>query len=355
MSTDLRVAVRFILGLSLIAFSWGPALFSPTGAHAQGRPSLAALQQQIDALQARLDARPAQASVYSGASIFLFIPGIQGDSTDSAHPLWIDTLAFGTGGGHAEGAPTFNEFVVIKQLDGATPALLAAARDNTLLSSATIEICNASLCPVVRYDLTNVKVTSVAPGTTETLTLSYTSIEETFTTSGNGGPIQSVSSGVLNVAGLGGVVKPFTTARDAFSVGSGTVDKIFVLFDSFAGDSTDSQHANWSDALSLAGGELSAPQSGAIGEILVFKSVDSATPLLFKALMQNTLLQSLTVELCEFDITQNCNVTYEFSDVRLTGIVAGGDTEEVSFTFDALTQTFRDPGGDQTFVFDHTP
>ncbi len=98
------------------------------------------MQQQIDALQARLDSRSPSASVFSGASVFLLVPTLPGDSVDSNHIDWIDGLAFGMGGSNSDGSPAFDEFVVIKQLDDATPGLLKAARDGTLHPSASVDI-----------------------------------------------------------------------------------------------------------------------------------------------------------------------------------------------------------------------
>jgi type VI protein secretion system component Hcp len=334
-----------------IALLLGASSLFPALADAQTRPSLAGLQQQIDALQARLDSRLPTAGVYSGASVFLLIPTIPGDSTDSQHADWIDGLAFGMGGSHGDGSPEFDEFVVIKQLDGATTGLLAAARDGTLLASATVDVCTGAQCPL-RFDLTNVIVTSVSPGVTETLTLAYASISQTFSPA-SGPP--SVSSGVLDVGSLGGLIVGFDSADEGFALGSGNVDEIFVQFDGIAGSSQDTAHSDWSDALAFSGGNLAAAPVAELGKFEVFKAVDKATPLLLKALVENTVLTTLKVELCEAGPTLNCFMIYEFSNARLTRISSVGENEEVSFDFELLTQTFHSPGGDQIFVFDPSP
>jgi type VI secretion system secreted protein Hcp len=250
------------------------------------------------------------------------------------------------GGSNSNGSPVFDEFVVIKQLDGATTGLLNAARDGTLLASATIDICMAGQCPL-RFELTNVTVTAVSPGITETVTLNYDEITQTFNPT-SGPP--SVTSGPLDVGTLGGVV-----LGNAFTAGSGNVDGLFVRFDEIKGSSTDESHSEWSDALVLSGGHLSAAPAVELAEFVVLKPVDTATPLLLQALAQNDALKTLEVELCNSGPPTNCFMTYEFSDARLTRISSAGENEEVTFSFDMLTQTFHGPTGDQTFVFNQSP
>jgi type VI secretion system Hcp family effector len=66
------------------------------------------------------------------AAIFMFIPGIPGESHDANHDMWIDVLA--TGGSFTQNS--CGEFVVTKETDKAFPLLVASVVSGSTFSES---------------------------------------------------------------------------------------------------------------------------------------------------------------------------------------------------------------------------
>ena len=68
------------------------------------------------------------------AAIFMFIPGIPGESLDANHDMWIDVLA--TGGSFTQNS--CGEFVVTKEIDKAFPLLVASVVSGSIFSESIL-------------------------------------------------------------------------------------------------------------------------------------------------------------------------------------------------------------------------
>ena len=132
---------------------------------------------------------------------FVQIPGIPGESTDSAHATWIDAygldwnITVPTSGGGA-GAPVFNAVSILKGTDKASPLLMNAAALSTTLNPVVIDVCRQT-APQQCYfkaELTSAKVTRLdlsgsscvgtgacTPTQTESLSFIYSRIKLTYT------------------------------------------------------------------------------------------------------------------------------------------------------------------------------
>jgi len=136
---------------------------------------------------------PAQRS-FGAVEMFLKLAGIDGESTDKAHPNEIVTLAFSQGVTStitpAGGSATFSDFSITKTVDKATPLLYLTAAQGKHISQAVLTVRNSGATPFDFYQiiLTDVMISSVqssgsagADRPTETLTLKYAQIEWTYT------------------------------------------------------------------------------------------------------------------------------------------------------------------------------
>jgi len=109
---------------------------------------------------------------------FLEIDGIPGESTDDAHPDWIEILSYSmgiaqaasasasSGGGASAERANFQDFSIVKALDKASPKLAVACADGTHISSVVLELCRAGggQSEVHEYKLTDCIVSSFRPG-----------------------------------------------------------------------------------------------------------------------------------------------------------------------------------------------
>jgi len=108
---------------------------------------------------------------------FLKIDGIPGESTDDAHPDWIEILSYelcvsqkaarskSSGGGGGSGRADFEDFKITKALDKASPKLFQKCADGTHIDNITIEICRSGgdKFKYMEYKLTNSIITSWKP------------------------------------------------------------------------------------------------------------------------------------------------------------------------------------------------
>lgn len=107
--------------------------------------------------------------------IFMRVEGIEGELTEEDHEGWSRILSvnlsnaigsFGEGLGNT--GSSFEDLVVVKNLDSAGPALQKAQFDGQVLPEVEIEFVKTRENPFVFYEihLTNVQVTSYSLGTT---------------------------------------------------------------------------------------------------------------------------------------------------------------------------------------------
>lgn len=115
------------------------------------------------------------------------IEGIKGDSTDDAHPEWIEVDGFshliaqasaggGSGrGSHAGGKADHGDFLIKKRLDASSPALFLHCSSGKHIPSATLEICRAmgEKTVFMKYTFKDLIISSVRPtgeaGSTDTI------------------------------------------------------------------------------------------------------------------------------------------------------------------------------------------
>ncbi|MEM1185702.1 MAG: type VI secretion system tube protein Hcp [Planctomycetota bacterium] len=108
---------------------------------------------------------------------YLFIEGINGDSTDDAHAEWIEIDGFehvvqqATGGGgsaqggHAGGRADHGDFIVHKRLDSSSPALFLHCCKGQSIPEVVVELCRAvgDKTTFMKYTFQNVIVSQVNP------------------------------------------------------------------------------------------------------------------------------------------------------------------------------------------------
>lgn len=137
-------------------------------------------------------------------TMFLKVDGIPGESTDDAHPDWIDVLSFNMGvtrsasassrGGASSERADFQDFAIVKLLDKASPKLAIACADGTHISEVILVLCRTGgdKLQFMEYMLTDCIVSSVsASGSVmtqgsatlpfETVTFNYATIGWTYT------------------------------------------------------------------------------------------------------------------------------------------------------------------------------
>lgn len=135
---------------------------------------------------------------------FLQIDGIEGESTDKAHPNWIEVLNYNfevkqptsdtksSSGGASSQRADFKDFSIIKALDKASPKLFLAASDGTHIKSVILELCRAGgdKLKYMEYKMSNCLITLVSPAgeskapetlPLEKVTFNYGKIEMSYT------------------------------------------------------------------------------------------------------------------------------------------------------------------------------
>ncbi len=136
------------------------------------------------------------------SDMFLQITGIDGESTDTNHPSWIEVLSFSMGmsqtwgGSVGSGHVIMEDIVLVKQVDKATPKIMEKCAKLEIIPSVVLEVCHAGgdKFTYYKYELKNVIVSSfysngstndIVP--TETITLNFKWIKVTYTETDSAG------------------------------------------------------------------------------------------------------------------------------------------------------------------------
>lgn len=132
--------------------------------------------------------------IANAADIFMFVPGLQGDALDNRHKGWIDVqnVAWGidlsnpSSAGAGAPRPQFQDVVIGKFLDSASPNLATVAASGQRFPSVVIEFWKSGgkLSQLfAKLELTDVGVTSYASSISaqpsppvETIKLSYSRV-----------------------------------------------------------------------------------------------------------------------------------------------------------------------------------
>ena len=147
---------------------------------------------------------------------FLWIDGIEGESTDAKYQGWIEALYFETeinqkisstassaGGASAERAD-FGDFVFIKHLDKASPKLALACAAGTHIDEIEVKLCRAGTDKVnyMSYKLINCIISKVKTSgggdiPTELVTINFGAIKWCYTQQKRqgGGPSGNIAAG----------------------------------------------------------------------------------------------------------------------------------------------------------------
>ena len=132
----------------------------------------------------------------ASARIFLELDGIQGESdvVGFENQIELGSFQFGVGKGGNKAVASFSEITVTKQLDRSTPTLMLRTATGATIPSAKIRFTRGAEEPIVflRYCLTGVRVTSFSQSSggdapSESVSLSYATIVQSYTQQGPGG------------------------------------------------------------------------------------------------------------------------------------------------------------------------
>ena len=103
---------------------------------------------------------------------YLYLEGIDGESTTVGHEKWIDVLSFSLGasnpasfptGGGGAGKVSFSDLSMVKEVDVSSVSLLKYVATGKHIAKATLDIVSSASKgsqPYLRYDLVNALVTS---------------------------------------------------------------------------------------------------------------------------------------------------------------------------------------------------
>ncbi|HWD19329.1 MAG TPA: type VI secretion system tube protein Hcp [Verrucomicrobiae bacterium] len=105
-------------------------------------------------------------------SAYLLLPGVPGDSTDAAHPKWINLQGFQFGvASPGAGGPRFADLSIAKVIDSASPALAQASATGAYFSNATLQVAQSTDNLLYQITLDNVWVTGVSSAASATNTV----------------------------------------------------------------------------------------------------------------------------------------------------------------------------------------
>jgi type VI secretion system Hcp family effector len=159
----------------------------------------------------------------------------------------------------------------------------------------------------------------------------------------------AAGAGLLLLAAVGATVAFNSTSASGAVVPHAAVagkTSIFVKIDSIKGQSTNKAHKDAIDATSVTGG-LASPLNGRpiVGDIVITKQFDIATPRLLQAATDNVLLKKfeITVDAPQPSGIEKTVTKYELTNVHITSdsfvTTAAGEVEKFSIAFENIKVT----------------
>ena len=132
------------------------------------------------------------------AAAYAKYDGIDGEATDKEHVGWSEVLSFSFGverevssstGARTASSPSFSDFTMVKSIDKSSPKLFLASATGSAIKSLNFEMTRGDGSAYLKYELTNVMVTSYNIGgsgqgdnvPTENFSLNFEEIKVTYT------------------------------------------------------------------------------------------------------------------------------------------------------------------------------
>ncbi len=161
------------------------------------------------------------------AGMFIRFEGVDGEARNKDHIGWCNALSFsqgqslpaGSAGSPQRGNVVFEDIVVIKELDKASPKLAEAVCKGNVFPRVEIHLTNTDLVTYYTYELENVLIVGYRIGgsgysehiPTEEISLSFEEIKVTYTEIDEGGRPK------------GNVVYEWRLEEDTIRVGEGAI------------------------------------------------------------------------------------------------------------------------------------
>ena len=124
----------------------------------------------------------------------------------------------------------------------------------------------------------------------------------------------------------------------------------FMFVPGIPGESTDAQHPNWIEVLSMSQGVSSSRRSVACSDLNIMKSLDQAGPALWAAAAAGQVFPEIHLQVVK--VTGDTSaVVYDIkiNNAKVTSTQTSGSSElpieSVSFSYQTLTLTFNPPNG----------
>ena len=346
-------------------------------------PDIGVVMAGSDVLPASVP-RPLPAAV-STSDYFLKIEGVPGESTDSKHQQWIEILSYSHsitqptssssgGSSRTTGRSQHADFQIVKSLDKASPKLPLLVCNGNLISQVKLELHTVGSSPVkyMEYVLHDVIVSSVAVDgipeegrPIEAVSLNYGKIEWTYTEFDSTGSSQGnvtthwdleenagglVADATPLVASVDGNIAPAVPAADTFG-------DYFLKIDGVSGESTDSKHKDWIDALAFSHGisrPVTSPSGGGRSsgpsvheDFRIVTPLSKASPTLALYVCQGTYIPEVKLQLVDVVGTRPQYMEYVLSGVYVTSLSVGPDLtgdgrpiETYSFNYERIKWTY---------------
>ena len=124
----------------------------------------------------------------------------------------------------------------------------------------------------------------------------------------------------------------------------------FLFVPGIPGESTDAQHPNWIEVLSMSQGVSSTKRSVACSDLSIMKQLDQAGPAFWAAAAAGQVFPEIHLEVVKV-AGDTSAVVYDIKiiNARVTSTQTSGSSElpieSVSFSYQSLTLTFNPPNG----------
>lgn len=277
--------------------------------------------------------------------LFLKLSGITGESQDAKHYNEIDVLSFGWGGDAVinSGVEKLQELHVVSRTSKASPQILSAMKNGTILTSATLTGRDAGKSAYEFYtlNLDQVRISSYQQSLdatgylVEEFTLNFAGVLLNYRPINIDGTLgTAVTFQASEVA-----VENYSPTQKSLFDSTGGASGLFLNLSGIPGESMDSKHMGQIDVMSFGwGGDWSASSGTSFQELHILSRTSKASPLILDAMNKGTLLSSATLAVVHAGASSEIEIyTLHLSDVRISSYqmttASGSFLEEFTLSF----------------------
>jgi type VI protein secretion system component Hcp len=283
----------------------------------------------------------ATSAASDGVDIFLKLDKIKGESQDAVHKdeIEVQGLSWGAAGASAPGRPgQLQDVTFTAATSKASPALFQAALNGTDPGPATFSVRrHGATEDFLTLKLSTVNVDAAPGAAADQVTLRYQKVDVSYRPRKDDGTWGDAVTASWDLGKEHTSQGPF--AADSTAAATSGLD-LFLQLDGIQGSSQDSTHKDQIPVEAVAWVQERPTRGGAvIHDLRLTVDTDKASPELLQAVQTGQAISTAKLSIRRHGENKDY-LTYDLSDVVVTGHGQGANHDQLSLAFQSITDSY---------------